>query len=119
MRCLYVDLDGTLLGPGGSLLRGAGGGFSLAGARALEACDRAGVEVVLYSGRRQSSVFEDARLIGQASYIFEIGCGLVVDGELEWLTDGLEPSDAAGSIYDQIAETGGQALLFERFQGQL
>ncbi|MGZ4173444.1 MAG: hypothetical protein ACXVQR_03085 [Solirubrobacteraceae bacterium] len=119
MRCLYVDLDGTLLGPGGSMLRGADGGFSVLGVRALEACARAEVEVVLYSGRRQASVFEDARLIGQRSYIFEIGCGLVVDGELEWLTDGVAPSDSAGSIYDQIEASGAPALLLERFPGRL
>ena len=91
MRCLYVDLDGTLLGPNASLLTGADGGFSALGVRALEACSRAGVEVVIYSGRRQGSVFESARLIGSTAYIFELGCGVVVDGELEWLTDGVEP----------------------------
>src|ERR1700735_2633717 len=79
MRCLYVDLDGTLLGPGGSLLHGADGEFALDGVRALQACARAGVEVVLFSGRRHSSVFEDSRLIGARSYIFELGCGLVID----------------------------------------
>ena len=94
MRCLYIDLDGTLLGPGGSLLRGADGRFSLDGVRALQACDRAGVEVVIYSGRRQGSVFENSRLIGSSAYIFELGCGLVLDGELEWLTDGIVPSAA-------------------------
>lgn len=119
MRCLYVDLDGTLLGPGGSLLSGASGGFSLAGVRALEACARADVEVVIYSGRRQSSVSEDARLLGQHSYIFEIGCGLVVDGELEWLTDHVAPSATAGTIYDQIEASGAPALLLEQFAGQL
>ena len=118
MKCLYVDLDGTLLGPGASLLRDAGGRFSLDGVRALQACDRAGVEVVIYSGRRQSSVFESARLIGSSSYIFEIGCGLVLDGELEWLTNGLEPRDGA-SIFDQITATGAPALLLERFAGTL
>ena len=66
--------------------------FALDGVRALQACWRADVEVVLYSGRRQSSVFEDTRLIGSGSYIFELGCGLVLDGELEWLTDGVVPS---------------------------
>jgi hydroxymethylpyrimidine pyrophosphatase-like HAD family hydrolase len=119
MRCLYVDLDSTLLGPGGSLLRGADGRFSLDGVRALQACDRAGVEVVLYSGRRQSSVWEDARLIGQSSYIFEIGCGLVVDGELEWLTEGLVPSPSAGSIFDQITASGAPALLLSRYSETL
>jgi phosphoglycolate phosphatase len=118
MRCLYVDLDGTLLGPGSSLLAGADGRFSALGVRALEACSRAGVEVVLYSGRKESSVFEAARLIGQRAYIFEIGCGLVIDGELEWLTDGVVPS-ASGSIYDQIEASGAPALLLERFPEHL
>lgn len=118
LRALYVDLDGTLLGPDASLLQDAEERFSLDGVRALQACDRAGVEVVIYSGRRQSSVFESARLIGCSSYIFEIGCGLVLDGQLEWLTDGLEPGEA-GSIFDQITATGAPALLLEHFGGLL
>src|ERR1700761_3314995 len=119
MRCLYVDLDGTLLGPGASLLTGADGRFSALGVRAIEACRRADAEVVLYSGRKQSSVFEAARLIGSSSYIFELGCGVVIDGELEWLTDGLVPSDERGSIYDQISASGAPALLLERFADRL
>ena len=119
MRCLYVDLDGTLLGPDASLLTGADGRFSLLGARALEACARADVEVVIYSGRKQSSVFEAARLIGSRAYIFEIGCGLMLDGELEWLTDGVEPNPESGTIYDQIEASGAPALLLERYGGRL
>lgn len=119
VRCLYVDLDGTLLGPGGSLLAGPERGFSLDGVRALQACARAGAEVVIYSGRRQGSVFEATRLIGQTSYIFELGCGLVVDGELEWLTGGVEPSDSAGTIFEQISATGAPELLLREFEGRL
>jgi hypothetical protein len=115
MRCLYVDLDGTLLGPDASLLTGPDGRFSLLGVRALEACARAGVEVVIYSGRRESSVFEATRLIGAAAYIFELGCGLVIDGELEWLTDGLEPSEQAGTIFEQIDASGAPRMLLERY----
>ncbi len=119
MRCLYVDLDGTLLGPGASLLRGADGQFSLLGVRALEACARAGVEVVPYSGRRQASVFESARIIGSGSFVFELGCGVVIDGELEWLTDGVVPSASEGTIYEQIEASGAPALLLERYAGRL
>jgi hydroxymethylpyrimidine pyrophosphatase-like HAD family hydrolase len=119
MRCLYVDLDGTLLGPGASLLRGADGRFTPLGIRALEACFRADAEVVLYSGRKESSVFEAARLIGSSSYIFELGCGLVVDGELEWLTDGVVPSTESGTIFEQIEASGAPAVLLERFAGRL
>ncbi len=119
MRCVYLDLDGTLLGPGGSLLRAADGRFSLDAVRALQACARAEVEVVIYSGRRQAAVFEDARLIGARAYTFEVGCGLVVDGELEWLTDGLVPSEERGTIHEQIADSGAPAMLLERFAGRL
>ena len=118
MRCLYVDLDGTLLGPDASLLTGADGRFSALAVRALEACARADVEVVIYSGRRQGSVFESARLIGSSAYIFELGCGLVIDGELEWLTDGVVPTDEGGTIYDQIAASGAPALLLDCLGGR-
>lgn len=119
MRCVYLDLDGTLMGPGGSLLRGQDGAFALEGVRALQACFRAGVEVMVYSGRRQSSVFECARVIGAPAYTFEVGCGLVIDGSLEWLTDGIVPSAQRGSIYSQIEASGAPALLLERFAGRL
>jgi hydroxymethylpyrimidine pyrophosphatase-like HAD family hydrolase len=119
VRCLYVDLDGTLLGPDASLLTGADGRFSALGVRALEACARADVEVVIYSGRRQNSVFDAARLIGSRAYVFELGCGLVVDDELEWLTDGVVPSDEGGTIYEQIEASGAPALLLDRMAGKL
>jgi hydroxymethylpyrimidine pyrophosphatase-like HAD family hydrolase len=118
MRCVYVDLDGTLLGPGASLLRDVDGGFSLAGVRALQACHRADVEVVIFSGRRRTQVHEDARMIGQPAFIFEAGSGLVVDGELEWLTGGLEP-DEQRTIADQIEQMGAPELLLKSYPGRL
>src|SRR5918995_2919267 len=81
IRCVYTDLDGTLLGRGASLFRDAEGNFTMLPARALEACHRAGVEVVIKSGRREAQVLEDARLIGSTAYIYEVGCGIVIDGE--------------------------------------
>lgn len=101
------------------MLRGADGRFSLEGVRALQACARADVEVVLYSGRRQSSVFENSRMIGSSAYIFELGCGLVMDGELEWLTDGVVPSSEDGTIFEQLERSGAPGLLLERFAGRL
>jgi len=118
LRCVYTDLDGTLLGKGGSLFRDADGNFSLLAARALEACFRAGVEVVIKSGRRESSVREDARLLGQTSYIYEVGAGLVIDGEHTLLTGDWQPRDGK-SIHDLIEESGAPRLLLERFDGRL
>ena len=81
LRCAYTDLDGTLLGRYGSLFRDAEGNFSMLQARALEACHRADVEVVIKSGRREPQVLEDARLIGSTAYIYEAGCAVMMDGE--------------------------------------
>jgi hydroxymethylpyrimidine pyrophosphatase-like HAD family hydrolase len=118
IRCVYTDLDGTLLGKGASLFRTAEGDFTLLAARALEACHRAGVEVVLKSGRRRAQVMEDARLIGQSAYIFEVGAGMVVDGETTFLTGELQPREGE-SVHDQIAATGAPELLLGRYEGRL
>jgi hydroxymethylpyrimidine pyrophosphatase-like HAD family hydrolase len=118
VRCLYVDLDGTLLGRGGSLLHDGDGTTSMLGVRALEACLRADVEVVLMSGRRKETVASPARLFGQGSYIFEVGSCLVLDGEEQWLTGDLQPNER-GSIFEQVDASGAPALLLDRFAGRL
>jgi hydroxymethylpyrimidine pyrophosphatase-like HAD family hydrolase len=118
IRCVYTDIDGTLVGRGASLFRDADGGFTLLGARALEACHRAGAEVVLMSGRRREQLWELARLIGESSYIYEVGGGLVVDGEETLLTGDLQPHDGK-TVHELIEESGAPALLLERFPGLL
>jgi phosphoglycolate phosphatase len=118
LSCVYTDLDGTLLGRGASLFRDADGGFSMAQARGLEACHRAGVEVVIMSGRREPQVAEDARLIGQTSYIYEAGCAFAIDGETTLMTGEMVP-DENGTVYEQMEERGIPKMLFEHFEGRL
>ena len=121
-RCIYVDLDGTLLGRGASLLHDGDGAVTLDGVRAIQACLRAGVEVVLMSGRRRAQVHEDARLLGQSSFIYEAGACVVLDGEEHWLTGdrwkiGRQPGEL--TIAEQIERSGAPALLLERYAGRL
>jgi hydroxymethylpyrimidine pyrophosphatase-like HAD family hydrolase len=116
-RCLYLDLDSTLLGRGGSLLHDGEGKVTLEGVRAVQACLRAGVEVVLMSGRRSVQVREDARLLGQSSFIYEAGACVVLDGEEHWLTGELLPGEL--TIAEQIERSGAPALLLERYAGRL
>jgi phosphoglycolate phosphatase len=117
MRCVYLDLDGTLLGRGASLLHDGEGAVTIEGVRAVQACLRAGVEVVLMSGRRRAQVFEDARLLGQSSFIYEAGACVVLDGEEHWLTGELLPGEL--TIAQQIERSGAPALLLERYEGRL
>jgi hydroxymethylpyrimidine pyrophosphatase-like HAD family hydrolase len=118
LRCVYTDLDGTLLGRGGALVRDADGGFTLLGVRGFEACARAGVEVVPMSGRRRATTGEIARLLGQSSYVYEVGCGLVIDGEDSLLTGNLQPREGR-TVYELITESGAPRLLLERYAGRL
>jgi phosphoglycolate phosphatase len=117
VRCLYLDLDGTLLGARASLLHDGEGAVSIDGVRAVQACLRAGVEVVLMSGRRQVQVAEDSRLLGQDSYIFEAGACVVLAGEVHWLTGELLPGEL--TIAQQIERDGAPTLLLSRYEGQL
>jgi len=118
LRCVYTDLDGTLLGAGASLFRTGSGAFTLLPARALEACHRAGVEVVCVSGRRKTQVMEDARLLGQDSYVYEVGAGVVVGGEEHLLCGSYAPTDER-TPHQLIEESGAPALLLAEFDGRL
>jgi phosphoglycolate phosphatase len=118
LKCVYTDLDGTLLGKRGSLFSDWEGGFSMMQARALEACDRAGVEVVIKSGRREAQVLEDSKLIGQTAYIYEVGCGVVIDGERTLLVGDLKPEQGK-SLAETIHDQGVPELLFDAFPGRL
>jgi hydroxymethylpyrimidine pyrophosphatase-like HAD family hydrolase len=118
LRCVYCDLDGTLVGRGGSLLHDGEGNLSMLGVRAVEACLRAGVEVVLVSGRRRVTVEQPARILGQPSFIYESGAAVVLDGEEHWLTGGLVPREGT-TIQEQIAASGAPQLLLDHFDGRL
>ncbi len=114
LRCVYTDLDGTLLGEGASLFADHEGGFSMMQARALEACHRAGVEVVIMSGRRRVQVHEDARLIGQTSFIFEAGSAFSIDGETTMATGEFVHEDGM-ALVEQVSARGVPELLLDHF----
>lgn len=118
LRCVYTDLDGTLLGKGASLFTDEEGNFSMSQARGLEACHRAGVEVVIMSGRREMQVHEDARIIGQTSYIFEAGAAFSVDRERFMMTGDFE-LDEQLTICQQIEARGVPELLMGHFGEKL
>jgi hydroxymethylpyrimidine pyrophosphatase-like HAD family hydrolase len=110
MRACYLDLDGTFLGPDGP---------SPAGLAALAACRAGGVEVVLMSGRSRRRLAPEARRLGLASYVGELGGCVVVDGTTRWLTGAMRPSARDGTVFEQIAASGAPALLRRKFAGRL
>ncbi len=102
-RIAYLDLDGTLLGPGGVLLRGADGGFSDAGVCALGRLHAAGVPVVLVSGRAAEHLRDAARMLGADGALPELGA-----------LDAGYPVGDGQSVYEAIAATGLPERLLAR-----
>lgn len=77
---LYVDVDGTLVGPGGNL-------FWNSSTRVADALVRArggGLAVVPVSGRGRIQVFELSRLLGFPRGVAELGCVHVEGHEVRY-----------------------------------
>jgi hydroxymethylpyrimidine pyrophosphatase-like HAD family hydrolase len=115
-KVAYVDLDGTLLGPGGSLFASPDGGITDVAAAAVAALHRAGIALVPTSGRTEPQVREVARVVGAEGYIAELGGIVVRDGAVERrlgeATEGVTPVEA-------MVRSGGAGLVLERYADRL
>jgi hydroxymethylpyrimidine pyrophosphatase-like HAD family hydrolase len=117
-RVLFSDVDGTLVGKRASFFHGLDGEPTMAAAEALFAAHRAGLEIVLVSGRTRSQLFETGRLLGVRDAIAELGVVVVVEGaaELRW---GAVPPGLGDSPRAAIDRSGALTLLLEAFTGRL
>jgi hydroxymethylpyrimidine pyrophosphatase-like HAD family hydrolase len=123
VRVLYSDLDGTLLGVGGSLLTGGEGQPSLATARAVMRINQAGLDVVIATGRNRIQTAEIARLLGWRGFIAELGCVIVPDRGSnpvyytgDWPDGLLEPGDTPFAL---IERAGALSALMRAFPGRV
>lgn len=120
VRTVYADLDGTILGPGGSLYR-TPRGASGRGAEALGRLAEAGVDLVLVSGRTREQMREAARILGASAHVAEMGAFVV-----ERPADGPEAVEASfgafrgpGNPHDAMARSGVGGFLLDRHAGRL
>jgi hydroxymethylpyrimidine pyrophosphatase-like HAD family hydrolase len=118
VEVLYTDFDGTLLGPGGSLLTAPDGTPSLRAAQALLDARSAGVTVVPVSGRRHLTLAADARLMGLSDAIAEAGTVVLRGGELSYVW-GDAPEDLAGTPREALRSSGALDALLGAFDGAL
>ncbi len=120
-RVLYTDLDGTLLGRGACLLCDGRGGPTLDAVTAVAQLNRAGLRVVVTSGRNAKQLMEVSRLLGWRDFIGELGTVRSYERGARTVYDtGDWPDDAVarGSTpYAAIADAGAMALLTRRFPG--
>jgi hydroxymethylpyrimidine pyrophosphatase-like HAD family hydrolase len=120
VRIVYADLDGTLLGPGGSLFAGPDGAVTPEPAAALAALGAAGIDLMLMSGRTATQVREVARLLGAAGSIVELG-GLVVhrEGRQEVIARNVGSFRGRGTPFEAMERSGVGGLLMEAFPGRV
>ncbi|MFN2544447.1 MAG: HAD family hydrolase [Actinomycetota bacterium] len=119
IRALYADLDGTLLGPGGSLFT-VPGGLTDRGAEALGALHRAEVELVLVSGRTREQMREAARILSARASVAELGALLVErepDGEV--VVTNFGAYRGTERPFDAMARSGAGGFLLQRYGGSL
>ena len=120
LKVLYSDLDGTLLGPGGSLFTTLRGEPTLAAVEALMALQRAEVELVLVSGRTQGQMSEMARMLSASAYIAEMGA-LVVDRNVfpEVVHRSFGSFSGLGTPVERIVHSGAGGFLLDTYRGVL
>jgi hydroxymethylpyrimidine pyrophosphatase-like HAD family hydrolase len=118
LRAVYTDLDGALLGRGGSIFRDADGAFTLRPAEALGACFDAGVEVVPTTARKAAQAAADARMLGSSSVVYELGCAVLIDGSRH-AHPRVRPVGGPSTPAGRMAESGIPELLFAAFPGRL
>ena len=123
VEILYTDLDGTLLGRGGSLLVDGEGRPGLQTAEAVHALNVAGLPAVVTTGRNRVQCTEITRLLGWRGFIAELGCVIVPDRGAEpvyftgdWANDVLSPAETP---YERIVRAGAVEALVRAFPGKL
>jgi hydroxymethylpyrimidine pyrophosphatase-like HAD family hydrolase len=120
-RIVYTDLDGTMVGPRGSFWHTADRDLTADPATALLDLHRAGVALVLVSGRTLEQVVEAGRIFAADGAIAELGAVVSWNaGRDRHLLTGEMPDRYAGRTPMEVfAETGVVEDLLARHTGRL
>lgn len=118
---VYSDLDGTMVGPGGSFWLDANRALTDEPSRALLDLHRAGIDLVLVSGRTRSQLVEAGRIFGADGFIAELGSVVVWSG---WRQHRVLPGEMPADFYGRapfgvISDLGIPEKLFARYPGRL
>ncbi len=122
-KAIFTDLDGTLLGRGGSLFALGDGTPTGAPAARLAEAHTHGIEIIPVSGRQIEHVEPVAWLIGARSFIAEVGAivSLRPKGSRERQLIHLFGEYPGGEArpYDAMLASGAVQMLLERNKGRL
>jgi HAD superfamily hydrolase (TIGR01484 family) len=120
-RVVYTDLDGTMVGPRGSFWHTEGRELTAEPAATLLELHRAGVALVLVSGRTFEQVVEAARIFAADGAIAELGATISWDAarQTHRLTGALPEEYAGRTPMAVMAELGVVDALVAQHPGQV
>lgn len=120
-RIVYTDLDGTMVGPRGSFWHTAARDLTAEPAAALLELHRAGIPLVLVSGRTFEQVVEAARVFAADGAVAELGATISWDGgrELHRLSGELPAEHAGRTPMEVMASLGIVEELIAAHPGRL
>lgn len=118
---MYSDLDGTMVGPGGSFWLDASRTLTEVPSQALLALHRAGIDLVLVSGRTRLQLVEAGRIFGADGFIAELGSVVAWSGwrEHRVLSGEMPPEYAGRAPFEVMSSIGIPDALFARYPGRL
>jgi len=121
VQIVYSDLDGTMVGPRGSFWLDADRRLTDEPSRALLALHRAGIDLVLVSGRTRAQLVEAGRIFGADGFIAELGSVVAWSGwrEHRVLPGQMPASYGERTPYEVMTGLGVPDQLFDRYPGRL
>jgi len=120
IKVIYTDIDGTLVGPSGSLFTDPDGTLTLKIARAVLKALEAGIDVFMVSGRTGERLKTIARILGFRNYAAELGSEIIYDLGSKVIHNIKDIDLKKGQQpLDWIKERGALDLIFEEFPGKI
>ncbi len=119
LKVIYTDVDGTMVGPGGSIFRAADGSLTMEAAEVIVKTIESGIDIVPVSGRNQDQLRENVRVLGLKNFIAELGAEIIYNqGErIVSLVDGI--ANDGQTVYQTIEARSISHRLLDHFKGNL
>lgn len=119
MKVLYTDVDGTMVGPYGNFFAAGDGSPTLTPARALLELHKAGVALMLVSGRTRAQLQEAGLIFGADGFVAELGALVGWDhGRSVQVLPGAMPAEYGDRLpVEVMASLGLPDALFQRWPG--
>lgn len=119
LNTIYTDVDGTLLGPGGSVFLDHRRNLTTKPAEAIIRALTRDIDVVMVSGRHPNQLLETARVLGFNNYIAEMGTMLIYDRGARQVLNLKDFDPGTMTAYEAMQASGVLDFLLDEFKSKL